>query len=352
MCKKWRVFNATDFQSLMYPCFTVCRILGIFPYKINNSIFETSKLHNIISIIVICTLFVYNLTIFYEKFNTKTTNFEVISVFLNGNSWIILTTCILIFTLVSSNSRMRLLQTIIKISSTLPSESYQKLSRLIHVKDIFGFFYVISQTFMFNYMTGFDILRIIYGIYTVLLVFTMDMLYMNCVCILKACFKEINNTLLHMQKFIVNDKSCVSMIFYYEQSNPFLIMNFKTLQKQHLMISNTVHMLNTTFSLHLLATVILTFSEIIFGMYFHVIQWYNGLSIDLDEQVDVIYLTFMIYHIIKMALLVWACETNKNQVQEIRITIHDVLNSSRDEKIKNEVVKIQFYLYIFCMTYC
>jgi len=159
----------------------------------------------------------------------------------------------------------------------------------------------------------------------------MDMLYMNCVCILKACFKEIDNTLLHMQKFIINDKPCVSMIFYYKQRNPFLIMNFNALKKQHLMISNTVHMLNIIFSLHLLATIVLTFSQIIFGMYFHVVQWYNGLFIDL-EQDDVIYLTFMIYHIIKMALLVWACESSKNQVQEIRTTIHDVLNSSRDEQ--------------------
>jgi len=46
-----------------------------------------------------------------------------------------------------------------------------------------------------------------------------------------------------------------------------------------------------------------------------------------------------------MVLIVWACETGKNQAQEIRTTIHDVLNSTRDEQIKNEVTKVQFNLY-------
>jgi len=60
----------------------------------------------------------------------------------------------------------------------------------------------------------------------------------------------------------------------------------------------------------------------------------------------------MIYLIIKMVLIVWACETSKNQAQEIHTTIHDVLNSTRDEQIKNEVIKVQFNLYSFLMCIC
>jgi len=60
----------------------------------------------------------------------------------------------------------------------------------------------------------------------------------------------------------------------------------------------------------------------------------------LSEHTVEIFLLAMIFYTIKIALIFWACETGKNQAQEIRTTIHDVLNSTRDEQIKNEVVKI------------
>ncbi|XP_071638476.1 putative gustatory receptor 28b [Temnothorax longispinosus] len=127
-------------------------------------------------------------------------------------------------------------------------------------------------------------------------------------------------------------------MFYYEQRSPFLIINLKALKKQHLVISDAVKMLNIIFSLQLLATIVLTFSEITFGLYLHIIQYNreNGLFIKLDIKIGLVFLN-MIHHTVKMTLLVWACETGKNQAQEIRTTIHDVLNISRDEQIKNEL---------------
>jgi len=175
----------------------------------------------------------------------------------------------------------------------------------------------------------------------------MDMLYMNCVSVLKACFKEINNSLLHMQKLIINNEPRVLTILYYEQRNSFLMIKLKALKKQHIMISYTVQMLNTIFSWQLLATITLTFLEISLQMYFYLVQWHDGLVIKLDEQMGMMYLTFMIYYIMKMMLIVWACETAKNQAQQIRTTIHDVLNSTRDEQIKNEVIKVQFNMLLF-----
>ncbi|XP_071638477.1 putative gustatory receptor 28b [Temnothorax longispinosus] len=125
-------------------------------------------------------------------------------------------------------------------------------------------------------------------------------------------------------------------MFYYKQRNAFLIMNLKALKKQHLMVSNAVQMLNKIFSLQLLATITMNFSQIIFGLYQHV-QWYNRLFINLDKQFGILFLITTVYYFKKMLLLVWACETGKNQAEEIRTTIHDVLNSSRDEQIKNEL---------------
>ncbi|XP_071637342.1 uncharacterized protein [Temnothorax longispinosus] len=336
MWKRWWLFNATNFQSLMYPCFIFCRILGIFPYKINASTFEASKPRYILSTVIICIFCVLNLIFMRDIIVFKVIDFRHVTQNFGLSSFYMFSGFIIIITHVLSGPRIRLLQTIMEISSTLPPKSYQKLSRLIHVKDIFGTFYLIGLICMYFYVAHVDIIHVIFSTYIVLHTFTMDMLYMNCVCVLKACFKEINNNLLHMQELIVNNKPYVPIMFYYKQRNAFLIMNLKALKKQHLMVSNAVQMLNKIFSLQLLATTAMSFSQIIFGLYRHV-QWYNRLFLNLDKQFDILFLTTTVYYFIKILLLVWACETGKNQAEEIRTTIHDVLNGSRDEQIKNEL---------------
>ncbi|KYQ56191.1 Putative gustatory receptor 28b, partial [Trachymyrmex zeteki] len=336
--RKKSLFNATDFPSLMYPCFTFCRILGLCPYKINNSTFETSKPHYILSITATSALCVMHLIFLkYNKGFTKI-NFETATTSLEAYGFYILFVFLTIGTLVLSNPRMRLLQTIMDVSSRLSPKSYQKLSRLIHIKDIFGLFYVILLISIYFYKMSIDIMNIMSSTYAVLLIFQMDMLYINCICVLKACFKDINSNLQHMQELIVNSEPCAPMLFCYEQRNPFLIMKLKILKKQHMMISNTVQMLNRIFSVQLLASMILTFCQISLHMYIYLIEWHDGLLvISLNGRAGELILLTMIYYIIKWALIAWACETCKNQAQEIRTTIHDVLNSAKDEQIKDEL---------------
>jgi len=84
----------------------------------------------------------------------------------------------------------------------------------------------------------------------------------------------------------------------------------------------------------------LTFIEITFELYFHLIHWQNGLSIILDDEIRDIFLLLTIgYDLLKLILIIWACETGKNQAFEIGTTIHDVLNRTSNEQIKEEVEK-------------
>ncbi|XP_018351445.1 PREDICTED: uncharacterized protein LOC108753948 [Trachymyrmex septentrionalis] len=178
-------------------------------------------------------------------------------------------------------------------------------------------------------------------IFISLLGFQMDMLYINCVCVLKACFKEINDNLENMLELVINN---IPRWTYNEQRHPFLLKKIKTLKKQHLMISDTVKMLNMIFSLHLLATIALFFKHIIFYVYFDVIQWQNGISINQDRIYNSYFISVVIYYFTRFALIVWACETGKNEAIKIGTTIHDILNSIRDVQIKDEVVKKNFSL--------
>jgi len=166
--------------------------------------------------------------------------------------------------------------------------------------------------------------------------FQINMLYINCVCILKACFKRINDNLVHI--FMVNDiRPCVSRFICHMQRNQFLLIKLKILKKQHLMTSNTVQMLNIVFSLQLVALIVMTFLSITFELYFYVVRWQNGAFFNLDKRFFDVLLTSTGYNILKIIVLVWVCETGKNQAKEIGTTIHDVLNNINDEQIKNEV---------------
>ena len=64
---KMAIINAKDFQSLMYPCFTLCRIFGIFPYKISDTSFEISKPHFILLIIIVCFYNLCSLIMLYNS---------------------------------------------------------------------------------------------------------------------------------------------------------------------------------------------------------------------------------------------------------------------------------------------
>ncbi|XP_018369808.1 PREDICTED: putative gustatory receptor 28b [Trachymyrmex cornetzi] len=179
--------------------------------------------------------------------------------------------------------------------------------------------------------TTFEPLRI----YIAIIVFQMDMLYMNCVCVLKACFKEINDTLENLRVLMMND---ISKPIYHVQRHPFMLTELKALKKQHLMVSGTVKMLNIIFSLQLLVTIVIVFKQITFFLYFHIVQWQDGLSINLDKQIrNEFFVSYIMYYLIRITLIVWACETGKNQAVKIGTTVHDMFNTISDEQIKYEL---------------
>jgi len=334
--RKWWLFHATDFQSLMYPCFTFCRILGVFPYKIDALFFETSKPYYILSIIIMCVLcFCVPIMIMnvFEWFHQDVR--RIIEI----NSCYIIDSFVTIYTFVSNGPRMRLLRTILKISSILSSELYQKQSMLIHTKDIFGFFFLLVQQLLYHYYTQFSIMLNILSLYIDLLTFQMDMLYINCVCVLKTCFKKINDDLANL--LITNNES---HSIYHQQRNFLLLMKLNTLKKRHLMASDIVQRLNIIFSPQILATIVVSFNELTFELFFNTVEWQNGLSINLTKQiytqVDIFNKVYVMYKCAKLVLIVWACETGKNQAIKISTTIHDVLNNTTNEQIKYEVLKI------------
>ncbi|KAG5322754.1 GR28B protein, partial [Acromyrmex heyeri] len=332
--ERWKLFNATDFQSLMYPNFFISKIVGIFPYTIKTSSFETSKPRYILWIIILSVICVYELTILYKLNLSEKIKIEIYRIiWVNCSHLYGLFLAVISYAL--SNPRMRLLQTILDISLNLPQRSYKKLSKLIHAKDVFGFFFhfwlMLMLYFLYSEMMVFGLFEMS-RIFINLMAFQMDMLYINCVCVLKACFKEINDNLENLPEIVKNNPRWI----HHEQRHPLLI-KIKILKKQHLMISDTVKMLNIIFSLHLLTTIAVSLKQIIFYVYFDVIQWQNGISLNQDRIYNAFFISVLIYYITRLILIVWACETGKNEAIRISTIIHDVLNSIKNVQIKDEL---------------
>ena len=337
--KIWQLLRATNFESLMYPCFTFCRILGILPYKINALTIETCKTYRILSIIVICLFCVYELLLFYD-INFGNDIIKNIPIKLERNCYYFLNGFTTIVTFILCGPRMRLLQTIREISLRLPQKSYQNLSKLIHTKDIFGFFYIIVQLSIFAYKFQYAVSYYIFTTYIHLLVFQMDMLHMNCVCVLKACFQQINDSLNYLRKHMTNGEPHFLSKTYHKQTNPFVLMQLKVLMKQHLVISDTVQMLIMNFSLQFLSTIIMAFIEITFNLYYYLVQVQKDVFVDdqIKQVFNEVFVTAVMYETVKIVLIVWACQSGKNQILEINTTVRDMYNSTSNKDVKYEVV--------------
>ncbi|XP_028047346.1 uncharacterized protein LOC105834681 [Monomorium pharaonis] len=321
----------------MYPNFITSKIIGIFPYKIKTLSFETSKPLFILWTIILFVFCVYGLTLLYE-YNLPEFKLEETKI-ISYTFSLIYGIFVIVISYILNGPRMYLLQTILNISSKLSQQSYRKLSKLIHAKDIFGFSFVLGIGLIYTIHQ--NIYHNIYKIpyepfrtYITILAFQMDMLYINCVCVLKACFKEINDNLENLRDLMMNN---IPKWICHKQRYPLLLIKLKALKKEHLMISNAIQMLNVIFSPQLLGTVMSYFMFIIFDVYFQLIQWQDGISFNLNKIYNGYFISFMLYYFTNMILIVWTCETCKNQTTKICTTVHDMLNNANNMQINNEL---------------
>ncbi|XP_011859887.1 PREDICTED: uncharacterized protein LOC105557298 [Vollenhovia emeryi] len=341
--KIWQLFRATDFASLMYPCFTVCRLMGLFSYKFNASNIKTYKPSYILSTFVMCVFCTAYSINFYDVIIAGNIRFksagvpkklELMGLHIFGGF-------IVITTFIFTGPRMRLLRNIMEVSLKLPPQSFQNLSRLIHAKDsLFSLFLIVNMC-RFYYVMNIAFLRKIMDVYMVFFVYQMDMLYVNCVCILKACFKQINDNLVNLRDILRNGEPCLLSGTYRAQTNPFILLEITALKKQHLAISDTVRMLTSVFSLHLVSTLLMDFANVIFTMYeYFVVLIHKSVNEATNSEKEVVHkfvIVLITYHMIKVVLIVWACETGKNQALAIKTTVRDVFNNTNNEQTKYEL---------------
>ncbi|XP_015177690.1 PREDICTED: uncharacterized protein LOC107067043 [Polistes dominula] len=336
--KKCFLFHAKDYCSLMRPCFYICFILGVFPYKVTSTTLKFSKFGYIYSTLITSIYVIHVFIHLYQTDVSGTLRYDSIPGTLQANFYYILGTAVAIIAYYNTHKRMLFLQKLYIVASKLPSKTFIELSKFIHVKDIVGFLFLIGQLPNVKSISVNVTLGKLSGIYATLIVFTMDMLYMNCTCVIKDCFMRINENLKNLQFVLVTGEPHLLRRAYHEKNNPLLLMELKAIKKRHQQVSDILQQMNTIFGSQIIITSLMTFAEVTFSLYFYILRTVDQKEINLERQIWFAYfITSVAYYSIKLSLMAWACETAKNQAAEVGSRIHEVVINTTDKDIKNEL---------------
>ncbi|KAF7392530.1 hypothetical protein HZH66_008363 [Vespula vulgaris] len=336
--KKYFLFRAKDYCSLMRPCFVISCILGVFPYHVTPTSLSISKFGYIYTTFVTGLYVVHVFIVLYQTDVSRILKYDSVPGMLQGNFYFILGTAVAVTAYYNIHRRLLFLQQLYLVASKLPSETFNKLSKYIHTKDIFGFLFLIGQ--MPNILNRSLVLTLSKCslLYATLIVFIMDMLYMNCTCIIKECFTRINKNLENLQRVVVTGEPHLLRRVYHEKRNPLLLIELKAIKMRHQQVSDVLQQLNSTFGSQIIITSLMTFAEVTFSLYFYILQTIDKKEINLEKQIWYSYfITSIAYYSIKLGLIAWACETAKNEAAEVGIRIHEVVINTTDKDIKNEL---------------
>lgn len=312
-----------------------------FPYKLGSATYVFSKPRFVYSTILIVCYVASLLNILYRiNFNNFTD--DNVASLIHTNLFFFLDGCIILVMYAVSRDRLRLLQTVLETSHILSSHDFNNLAKLIHAKDILGSVFLLAHLPRLFAPDLAIALRHLVALYIIIVNFSMDMFYMNCVCVLKTCFKKINESLLQMIKTLSKDESrseiWMKKMSHQELRNPLLLIRLKHLEDKHLQISDCVQLLNNTYLTRVVVMAMSSFAVITFNLYFYML-WRGGALLDQQYQLWFVpYIISAIYHFLKFALIIWACETATNQSLKIHTTIHDFLSIATDASVKREVI--------------
>ncbi|XP_050488205.1 uncharacterized protein LOC126872369 [Bombus huntii] len=333
--KTWELFRATDFESLMYPCFCICWLLGYFPYKYQPPVYSLSKQRFAFSTSM-TFIFVFLLLFIIYEINIGTKMNYSIPESIHGNMYAFLDGFVIVVMYLSTDARLSVIQNLSRTSCILLTKDFKDLSKMIHTKDILCFLFLVIHVPNCFKHDIFVTVRNLTNIYIMMANFSMDIFYINCVFILKDCFKKMDESIRQLKKLRINDNMSTQTFMHHEQISPLVVMKLKNLEEKHLQISDGVELLNHTFMIRITVAVITTFIVVTFDIYFYIIYSYSGFPANSKFWYKP-YVTPAAFYFIKFWMMIWACETATNRARKMKTTLWDVFGATNDPFVKREV---------------
>ena len=335
--KKWQFFVATDFISLMTPSFFICRLFGLIPWKIKNGKIEQSKAISWYCRIVTFVYIFMSLLILYV-INATTFINRVSTWMLQGNCFYTLANFMLVSNCVFASPIITILQNLAKTSSKLPRKKFTKVAKWIHSKDLIVYILLMIHTPKIFSSHIYIVISKMIGTFATASIFLLDFQYSNYVFLLASCFKHINEELVELKVSAFTEQAHLLRRVYHNQFNPVLFVKLRYLKQWHYELNDIIRKINSTFSLQLVATVIMTFTELTFGLYFYILDMRHKKIRSLDKEIwFYYYYTMVTYYSAKLLILTLTCQFANDENYKTRIIINEILINTDNKLFKEEV---------------
>ncbi|XP_076285317.1 uncharacterized protein LOC143211475 [Lasioglossum baleicum] len=335
--KEWLLCRAWDFQSLMYPSVFCSKLFGFFPYNYKNNEYVISKTRLAFATLLACFHLAFAIYVLYSVnfsdpdvtiLRTETDNFFAL---LEGS--------IPVLMILTTYSRWLMLQRLTKVSRILSPQDFNDMAMFLHLTHILNFLYHLSYIpLVYRDKQPVPLTRRYIQLIIAAASSEGMLFYLNCVCVLGACFKKVNESLKRLTESSTNDQSELTEEHESRRQRVMLLMKVKYYEGVHDEISDAVDHLNKSSRSINITVTAATFVLVTFDLYTFM-QWIfatNGQSIYVYWQYE--YFSFVILRFSRFALLVWVCETAMDHAKEINTTIHDLANHCRDDTVKREVI--------------
>lgn len=341
----WKIFKATDYSSLMYPTFILCKINGFFPYKINTTIgssstktIKNSKFFYIYSIIIFTTYVILFAIVIYHMDISGLIKYDRVPSSLQGHCYLFLGFWIAFVSFIQNNSRKVLFCKLNNVTSEIPKSKLIRLSKIIHTIEFIGIIFLLLQLPNIYSQNTLIFLFRLTAMYSTIITYCIDKLYINNTCIIGTCFMTINEKLHKLKNDLEINERHLLRRNYHNKWNPLLMINIQYIMKQHNDISKLIVDINEKFGLQIVASVTLSFIEITFSLYFYILKSVGVTGLDIERQIWFSYfITSVSYYTIKLGLMVIMCEKCKLQSYKTRVIVHEILNVTKDREITDEV---------------
>lgn len=335
---KWKPLSATEFDSLIYPCVLMCSFLGFFPYKCHPPRYVFSKSRFVLSAFVIFIYIILLFLLIYELNFTDTME-DTLTRRMEENFHVFLDGIVVLVLYFQTGARLRVLQSLSEVSSILSSKDFNGMAKIVYTKDICGFLYLVAHIPNCFKKQALLTVRNFVTLYIVLVHFSVDMLYMNCVYTLKECFKKMNECLRYTGKSGFHGGTWTQEGLDRGQRNNLLLMTLKQFENRYLEISDAIQLLNDTFTIKMIVLSASTFGIVTLNSYFAILFSYASWS----ENLKFWYGQFVapaVYHFVKFSAIIWTCQSATDEAQKIKCILYDAFSGNTDAITRHEVTTV------------
>ncbi|XP_078053288.1 uncharacterized protein LOC144478845 [Augochlora pura] len=330
--QSWRPWRATNLLSLTYPNIIFSLMLGFFPYKKEPTAFVFSKLRfawSTITQLIFIVLLAFAL--YHTNVNIDNSTVEVMDL----NIGLISEGLMILVMYSLAYQRIQLLGRLCRLTRILTEQDFQSMSKFVHTKDIFGIvllFIHLPNCIVGRNQTTLTCLTILY---VTMVYLSLDMTYVNCVYVLRACFNKINDNLKELNK---HEKPLLAGVTSQKGRSFLLLVKLKHYEELHQETSDVVQSLNKAFLFRIITATIITFTVVTFNLYFAILYNITGEMQYKNRRIWYLpHIGAVFYYFCKFAMMVTMCQSTKIKADEIGTTIHEILNKCTDETVKHEL---------------